>query len=162
MPDLPMTMFWLLAGGLVAVSVALGAVGTAYLRLRRSLSRDAATDQKGARKTASGAIAAASAPAMTKTDASAALREEWRAFQAMYRADLARILSDIRGEPTPAAEPGSTPPGGIDRLDQAIALARAGQGADVIMRACALDRADAEVLVRFHEPDRVAGPCDGG
>jgi hypothetical protein len=161
MPDQSMTVLWLLAGGLVVVSMALGVVGTAYVQLRRSLSRNAATDPKGARRTAIGALAAHSGPAMTKTDVTAALREEWGVFQAVYRADLAQILAEIRGEPTLTAQPGATPPGGIDRLDQAIALARAGHGADVIVRACALDPADAEALVRFHGPDRAAGLSAG-
>ncbi len=57
MPDQSMTVLWLLAGGLVVVSMALGVVGTAYVKLRRSLSRTAATDPKGARRTAIGALA---------------------------------------------------------------------------------------------------------
>jgi hypothetical protein len=147
MPDHLMIFVWLLLGGLIAVSIALGAVGTAFLRLRK--------------EGAAGKTMTLSAPkpsgdvahgAISNDDIVAIMREEFEAFQALYRADLAKFFAGKPDVDAPAVIP--EPQGGIDRLDHAIALAQAGHDADFIGRACDLDPADAEALVRFNGPGR--------
>lgn len=154
MPDQSMFVFWLLSGGLVVVSAALGALAIACLRLRRDLAeRDGALRRVGAERLARPAAGGAGA-GLTKQEIATMLREEWAAFQAVYRADLARMQGET-GTPDAAGLPHSSK-SSADRLDQAIALAKAGQKGDFIARACGLAPADAEALVRFHGPERSA------
>jgi hypothetical protein len=147
MPDQFMTVVWLLAGGLVVVLIALGAVGAAFLRLRRDSAAGNTTAIHAPKP--SGHVAPG---AISKDDIRAVLREELAAFQAVYRADLAQIVAGKPGIDAPAVLPEMQ--GGLDRLDHAIALARAGHDADFIGRTCDFDPADAEALVRFNGPGR--------
>lgn len=152
MPDQSLFLFWLLAGGLVAVSSTLGVMATAYVRLRRDLAqRDAAPRKAPPERVArlSGNIGNS---AVSKDDIATLMREELALFQAAYRADFAKALAEIQSSDAPTAL--FTPKNGIDRLDHAIALARAGQKVDFIARVCDLDPADAAALVRFHGPER--------
>lgn len=155
MPDQSMTVLWLLAGGLVVVSAALGGLAVAFVQLRREMARRNGAVRKKTPRDPAEPSGAYPTDALTKDAIAAVLREEWAAFQALYRADLARMLTETRSGDAPNAMPQSQ--AGLDRLDHAIALARAGHDADVIMRECELDLADAEALVRFHGPDRPAG-----
>jgi len=155
MPDQSMTVLWLLAGGLVVVSAALGGLVVVFVQLRREMAHRNGAARKTSSKNLAEPAGAYAPDVMTKDRIAAVFRDEWAVFQAVYRADLARILAETR-----SADAASTMPerqGGFDRLDRAIALARAGRDANVIMRECELDLADAEALVRFHGPERAAG-----
>lgn len=156
MPDQFMIALWLLAGGLVVVSIALGALGIAYVQLRREMARRDGAGRKPALKRADEAFSPTVTGALGNNGIAAIFRDEWAVFQAGYRDDFARILAEIRSGHVPVATSGLQ--SGLDRLDQAITLARAGHNADFIMRACEIDAVDAEALVRFHGPDRTAGP----
>lgn len=180
MPDHSLTLLWLLTGGLVVVFVGLTVVGLLLMWLRRDLLRSAKMAVPGmaavpgegirgaitekdiaavfsatkiAAQSPSAPFGTAAGPAISGEDIAAALAEELAAFQAVYRADLAKILAEIRGADAPRATPAERD--GRNRLDDAIALAKAGHDSDTLTRLCDLERADAEALVRFHGPERL-------
>ena len=155
MTDQSMFSLWLLVGGLSGVWIGLFAVGVAVLRLRRDLSRKYIAALKAAPDRAAWAPGAPVGGAASKEDIIAALRDELSAFQADYRSDLALALAESRRPEVAPAPP--APRTGLDRLDHAISLAKAGHKADFIMRSCDLDVADAKALVRFHGPLRAVG-----
>lgn len=158
MPDQSMTVLWLLAGGLVVVSAALGKLALAYLRLRREMVRRDGPNRRTIPKISSPASGGSAGETLTRDAIAAVFRAEFSAFQAAYRAEIDQIRAEIRTSDAPEAVPEAlqVQPAGRDRLDHAIALARAGAQADAIMRECELDQADAEALVRFHGPRRAA------
>jgi hypothetical protein len=147
-----MFFFWLLVGGLVLVSIALGAVGGAFISLRRDLAQRENAPRKSTLERVAKLSGTNTNSATPKTEIATLLREELAAFQAVYRADLAQMRAEIRS--TDAQTASFTPKNGLDRLDHAIALARAGHKGEFIARTCDLDPADAEALVRFHGPER--------
>lgn len=158
MPDQSMTVFWLLAGGLVVVSAALGKLAVAYVRLRREMARRDGPNRRTIPKISSPPSGGSAAETLTRDAIAAVFRAEFSAFQAAYRAEIELIRAEIRTGDALNAVPEAVqvPQSAQDRLDHAIALARAGAQADAIMRECDLDQADAEALVRFHGPRRAA------
>lgn len=154
MPDQIPSLLWLPLGGLVAVVLFAAAVVMSRRRLRQ--------DQRPkprATKTAPvlggfKPVTVAAAPTPTSEDMVEMLRAELAAFRAIYRADLAQALAELRVQ-SAAARP-TMPQDVQDRLEQAIELARIGHDAAAISSSCDLDPADAAALVRFHGPSRTA------
>lgn len=151
MPDQSIAAFWLLLSGLVAVSIALGVVGTALFRLRSDSAARIILSRNAAVRPGDGA-----ADALSKDDIIAILRDELLVFQAVYRADLAKVLAEKHMGDAPAVT--TCLQNGVERLDHAIALARAGHNVENIVQACDLDPADAAALVRFNGPQRAFVP----
>lgn len=153
MSDPSTSLLWLLSGGLFVVCAALAAT---YIALRQVLRRLADQSDKLAVLARLGADQTERLtklpPAPDLEALGGLMRDEWQAFQAIYRADLATSLAEARlaemqGAPDMPRQP-------ADSLERAITMARAGRPAKAIMADCGIGRLDAEALVHFHQPRR--------
>lgn len=153
MSDPSTSLLWLLSGGLFAICAGLVA---ALITLRQVLRKLADQSEKLAGLARMGAD---QSDRLTKLSPSPDLeavgglmRDEWQAFQAIYRADLATSLAEARLTEMQSAPETSGQP--TDSLERAIMMARAGRSAKAIMAECGIGRLDAEALVHFHQPRR--------
>lgn len=153
MSDFSTLLPWLLLGGLFVVCGGLGVALYALWGVARKLAEHSDKLNALARSGANHSERLAKlSPAPDLHAIGELLRDEWQVFQAIYRADLATTLSEVKL--SEAKAPVKMAPPADDSLERAIGMARAGRSVQMIMAECGIGRIDAEALVHFHKPQQ--------
>ena len=151
MSDLSTFIPWLLLGGLVVVCMGIAAIFIALRQLQRSLAEQ--SEKIGAMLRFQADFPARLAKQTLSPDLAeigGLLRQEWSAFQAIYRADMATTVAEARLSEFQNGQ--AETPMAQDSLDRAILMAQAGRSAQSIAAECGIGPIDAEALVHFHQP----------
>lgn len=153
MSDPSITLLWLLSGGLFVICAGLGFSLFALSRVLRKVSELSDKLAELAQLSANHSERLAQLPPAPDLAALGnLLRDEWQAFQAIYRSDLATSLAEARLAEMQVGQDVSRTT--EDSLERAIVMAQAGRPAKAIVAECGIGLVDAETLVHFHQPRR--------